>query len=33
MIAERGEYTDYHYNQIIGWKVDRTGAVTFHGET
>jgi sulfane dehydrogenase subunit SoxC len=33
MIAERGEYTDYHYNQIIGWKVDRSGAVTFHGET
>jgi sulfane dehydrogenase subunit SoxC len=33
MVAERGEYTDYHYNQIIGWKVDRSGAVTFHGET
>jgi len=33
MIAERGVATDYHYNQIIGWKVDRTGAVTFHGTT
>ena len=33
MVAERGVYTDYHYNQIIGWKVDRSGAVTFFGET
>lgn len=33
LIAERGIGTDYHYNQIVGWKVDASGAVTFHGAT
>jgi sulfane dehydrogenase subunit SoxC len=33
MIAERGIGTSYHYNQIVGIKVDRTGAVTFFGAT
>jgi sulfane dehydrogenase subunit SoxC len=33
LIAERGLGTDYHFNQVVGWKVERTGKVTFHGET
>lgn len=33
LIAERGIGTDYHYNQIVGWKVERSGRVLFHGET
>lgn len=33
LIAERGIGTDYHYNQIVGWKVARDGNVTFHGAT
>ncbi len=33
LIAERGLGTDYHFNQIVGWKVAGDGAVTFHGET
>jgi sulfane dehydrogenase subunit SoxC len=33
LIAERGLGTDYHYNQVVGWKVERSGKVLFHGET
>ncbi len=33
LLAARGLGTDYHFNQIVGWKVARDGAVTFHGET
>jgi sulfane dehydrogenase subunit SoxC len=33
LIAERGPGTDYHYNQIVGWHVDPTGHVSFHGAT
>jgi sulfane dehydrogenase subunit SoxC len=33
LLAARGMGTDYHFNQIVGWKVARDGAVTFHGET
>lgn len=33
LIAARGLGTDYHFNQIVGWKVARDGRVTFHGET
>ncbi len=33
MIAERGIGTQYHYNQIVGCKIDRSGAVTFFGES
>ncbi len=33
LIAERGLGTDYHFNQVVGWKVARDGRVTFHGET
>lgn len=33
LLEARGLGTDYHFNQIVGWKVARDGAVTFHGET
>jgi sulfane dehydrogenase subunit SoxC len=33
LLAERGIGTDYHFNQILGWKIARDGQVTFHGET
>ena len=33
LIAERGLGTDYHFNQVVGWKVERNGKVFFHGET
>ena len=33
LIAERGIGTDYHFNHIVGWKVERSGQVLFHGET
>jgi sulfane dehydrogenase subunit SoxC len=33
LVAERGLGTDYHFNQIVGWKVERGGRVLFHGET
>jgi sulfane dehydrogenase subunit SoxC len=33
LIAERGIGTQYHYNQIVGIRVDGAGAVTFHGES
>ena len=32
-LAERGIGTEYHYNQIVGCKVDRSGAVTYFGAT
>ena len=32
-VAERGLGTDYHFNQILGWKVERSGKVFFFGET
>ncbi|AMW03943.1 sulfite dehydrogenase [Gemmatimonas phototrophica] len=33
VITARGLGTDYHFNQIVGWKVVGDGTVTFHGET
>lgn len=33
LLEARGPGTDYHFNQIVGWKVARDGAVTFHGLT
>ena len=33
LIAERGLGTDYHFNPVLGWKVERSGKVLFHGET
>lgn len=33
LLEARGLGTDYHFNQIVGWKVARDGAVTFHGLT
>jgi sulfane dehydrogenase subunit SoxC len=33
LLDARGLGTDYHYNPILGWKVARDGAVTFHGLT
>jgi sulfane dehydrogenase subunit SoxC len=33
LIARRGLGTDYHFNQIVGWKVESSGRVLFHGET
>lgn len=33
LLEARGLGTDYHFNQIVGWKVARDGAVTFHGQT
>jgi sulfane dehydrogenase subunit SoxC len=33
LVRARGRGTDYHFNQIVGWKVARDGGVTFHGET
>ncbi len=27
----RGPGTDYHFNQIVGWKVGSNGAITYHG--
>jgi sulfane dehydrogenase subunit SoxC len=33
LLRARGLGTDYHFNQIVGWKVARDGMVTFHGET
>ncbi len=32
-IAARGAGTDYHYNQILGWRVEPSGKVLFHWET
>lgn len=32
-IAERGLGTDYHFNQVVGWKVERSGKVLFFGES
>lgn len=32
-VAERGLGTDYHFNQVIGWKVERSGKVLFFGDT
>lgn len=33
MLVERGPGTDYHFNHVVGWKVERGGRVFFHGET
>ncbi len=33
LIERRGLGTDYHFNQILGWTVQRDGSVFFHGET
>ncbi|MCA0374535.1 MAG: sulfite dehydrogenase [Gemmatimonadetes bacterium] len=31
LIAVRGLGTDFHFNHIVGWRVDAAGAVTFAG--
>ena len=33
LLKVRGIGTDFHFNQIVGWKVAGDGKVTFHGET
>lgn len=33
LIAVRGAGTDYHFNAIAGWRVQRDGAVFYHGTT
>jgi sulfane dehydrogenase subunit SoxC len=33
LIAKRGPGTDYHFNPILGWRVEQSGRVRFHGET
>ena len=33
LVAARGLGTDYHFNQIVGWKVERSGRVLFNGES
>ena len=33
LIAVRGPGTDYHFNQIVGWKVGADGQLSFHGES
>lgn len=33
LLARRGPGTDYHFNQILGWKVETSGRVFFHGAT
>ena len=33
LIRARGIGTDYHGNQVCGWKVKSDGRVFFHGET
>ena len=33
LVAERGLGTDYHFNQIVGWKVEKSGRVLFYGES
>jgi sulfane dehydrogenase subunit SoxC len=33
LIAVRGPGTDYHFNAIVGWRVQPDGAVFYHGAT
>lgn len=33
LLAVRGIGTDYHFNQVRGWRVKPDGQVLFHGET
>lgn len=33
LIEIRGAGTDYHFNTIVGWRVQRDGAVFYHGAT
>lgn len=33
LVAARGIGTDFHFNQIVGWRVAADGRVTFHGNT
>lgn len=33
LVAKRGPGTDYHFNQIVGWRVEKSGRVLFHGES
>ncbi|MEK7240858.1 MAG: sulfite dehydrogenase [Gemmatimonadota bacterium] len=33
LVKVRGIGTDFHFNPIVGWKVQRDGQVVFHGET
>ncbi|MBI3792179.1 MAG: sulfite dehydrogenase [Gemmatimonadetes bacterium] len=31
LTTARGPGTDYHFNQIVGWQVDPSGQLTYHG--
>lgn len=33
VVDKRGIGTDFHFNPIRGWRVQRGGQITFHGET
>ncbi len=33
LLTARGAGTDYHFNQIVGWRIARDGHVTFFGES
>jgi sulfane dehydrogenase subunit SoxC len=33
LLRVRGIGTDFHFNQIVGWRVAADGRVSFHGET
>ena len=33
IVAVRGPGTDYHFNNIVGWRVAADGKVFFHGDT
>ncbi len=33
LVAKRGPGTDYHFNPIVGWHVEQSGRVLFHGES
>jgi sulfane dehydrogenase subunit SoxC len=33
LVAVRGPGTDFHFNPIVGWRVDGNGQLFFHGET
>ena len=33
LLEVRGIGTDFHFNPIVGWRVEKGGAVSFHGDT
>jgi sulfane dehydrogenase subunit SoxC len=33
LLEVRGIGTDFHFNPIVGWRVEKDGEVSFHGET